>query len=146
MHILWRFSSLFHLVTPSRNRLNCSRNKVNMKEILSNLFSTFKSIRQNSSYLKKEFKIKKNYSEKYTETLSIMTSPLIKPTVYVSLSMRYILLFVMLYINNLSIVFFIMRIRRTFFLNARKFNKQPQQQQNIFFRKFLGFALINCNP
>lgn len=34
MHILWRFSSLFHFVTPSWNRLNCFRNKVNMKEIL----------------------------------------------------------------------------------------------------------------
>lgn len=67
---------LFHFVTPSRNRLNCFRNKVNMKEILSNLFSTFKSIRQNSSHLKKEFKIKKDYSEKYIETPSIMTSPL----------------------------------------------------------------------
>jgi len=46
-----------------------------MKEILSNLFSTFKSIRQNSSHSKKDFKIKKDYSEKYIETLSFMTSP-----------------------------------------------------------------------
>lgn len=74
MHILWRFSSLFNFVTPSRNRMSCFRNKVNMKEILSNLFSTFKLIRQNSFHLNKEFKIKREYSEKYIETLSNMTS------------------------------------------------------------------------
>lgn len=60
--------------------------------------------------------------------------------------MRYILLFVMLYVNYLLIIFLIMSIRKTFFLNADKFNKQQQQQQNIFFRKVLGFALVNCNP
>lgn len=66
--------SLFHFVTLSRNRMNCLRNTVNMKEILSNLFNTFKSIRWNSSSLKKEFKIKKDYSGKYTETINTMTS------------------------------------------------------------------------
>lgn len=74
---------------------------------------------------------------------------LIKPTVYISLSMRYILLFMMLHINYLLIIFLITSIRKTFFLNARKFNKQQQQKTpstNTFFRKFLGFALVNCNP
>lgn len=67
--------SLFHFVTLSRNKPNCFRNKVNMKEILSNLCNTFKSITWNSSHLKKEFKIKKDYSGKYIETKGIMTSP-----------------------------------------------------------------------
>lgn len=88
MHILWRFSSLFPFVTPSRNRLNCFRNKVNMKEILSNLFSTFKSIRQNNSHFKKQFQIKKDYSEICWNTkaswLHHLQLFLIKPSVYVS--------------------------------------------------------------